>query len=73
MHLGNDVPHLRSFFMILSEQFVCCSFSPKRCSGEDGSMNIKENESDLFKNVQAVRKGNDVREKRERKRKEKIE
>ena len=44
--------------MISNEQFVLCSFFPTRRSGEDGGMNTKTNESDLFKNVQAVRKGN---------------
>lgn len=41
-------------FMILSEQFICYSFATR--SAKDGSTKIQINVSDLFRNVQAVRK-----------------
>lgn len=40
--------------MILSEQFICYSFATR--FAKDGSTKIQINVSDLFRNVQAVRK-----------------
>lgn len=46
--------------MILSEQFICYSFATR--SAKDGSTKIQINVSDLFRNVQAVRKEKKFRE-----------